>query len=72
MSFNEFIQLEAKAFGVIKNKDPDMIWKAIEYGVAEKMRMYAESHNYEVSLDDLVNILWTELCYQLTPRDRDI
>ncbi|HBU69866.1 MAG TPA: hypothetical protein DEE98_05725 [Elusimicrobia bacterium] len=72
MSFQEFIQLEVKAFNVLKSKDPDMVWKAIECGAAEKMRMYAENHNYDVKLEDLVNICWTELCYQMIPKNWDI
>lgn len=65
MSLNEFIRLEAEAFDVLRNKDPNMVWKAIECGAAEKIRLYAESKNYEVSLNELLQILLIELCFNL-------
>jgi hypothetical protein len=69
MSLEEFIKLEAKALNLVKEKDSTMIWKAVECGAMEKVRMYAESVNYEVTLSDLVGIIWAELCYYLAPRD---
>jgi hypothetical protein len=62
MSLQEFINLEAKALDIVKNKDTTMVWKAVECGAMEKVRLYAESQNYEVNLNDLVMIIWTELC----------
>lgn len=71
MSLQEFIRLEAKALSVLKDKDPDMLWKAIECGVAEKMRIYAETQNYDVNLNDLISVMWTELCCQASKTDHD-
>ena len=69
MSLQEFIKLEAKALSVLKDKDPAMLWKAIECGVAEKMRIYAESRDYEVDLNDLISVMWTEVCCNITKTD---
>lgn len=69
MSFQSFILLEAQALDVIKRKDPGMVWKAIECGVPEKMRAYAEDHQYEVTKDDLVEIIWKELCEKLPTQE---
>ena len=67
MSLSEFIKLEAKALSIIGGKDSTMVWKAVECGAMERVRLYAESQNYDVTLNDLTNIIWTELCYYLTP-----
>jgi len=63
MSLSEFITMEAKILGTIKEKDPDMVWQAIECGAADRVRLYAESRNYNVSLDEMVQIMWAELCF---------
>ncbi len=62
MSLQEFIKLEAKALDIIKDKDSTMLWTAVECGAMEKVRMYAESLNYDVSLNEVVDIIWGELC----------
>jgi len=67
MSLEEFIKLEAKALKVIKDKDSAMIWKAVECGAMEKVRLYAESVNYDVTLNELTGIIWAELCSYLVP-----
>ena len=63
VSLSEFITLESKIFGAVKEKDPAMVWQAIECGAADRLRLYAESRNYNVSLDEMVQIMWAELCY---------
>ena len=63
MSLEEFIRLEARVLGAVKAKDPDMVWKAIECGAADRLRLYAESRDYNVSLDEMTQIMWAELCY---------
>lgn len=65
MSLQEFIKLEARALRVIETKDRAMVWKAVECGAMEKVRLYAESLNYEVALNDLTAIIWGELCNYL-------
>jgi hypothetical protein len=71
MSLHDFIQLEAQALDIVKRKDTAMVWKAVECGAMEKVRLYAESRNYEVKLNDLVTIIWAELCdyLNITPRE---
>ena len=61
MSLQNFIELEAKALRIIEHKDKSMVWKAVECGAMEKVRLYAESLNYDVALDDLTAIIWGEL-----------
>jgi GH43 family beta-xylosidase len=68
MSIQEFIKLEARALDIIRDKDSNMVWRAVECGAMEKVRLYAESHNYDVSLDDVIVIIWSELCSSLAPR----
>lgn len=68
MSLSEFIKLEAQALVIVSNKDSAMVWKAVECGAMERVRLYAESLNYDVTLSDLTTIIWTELCYYLTPQ----
>ena len=69
MSLEEFIKLEGKALSIIKEKDSSMVWKAVECGAMEKVRLYAESLNYDVTLDELTGIIWAELCFYLAPVD---
>lgn len=69
MSLEEFIKLEARALNVVKEKDSAMVWKAVECGAMEKVRLYAESLNYDVTLNELTGIIWAELCCYLAPRD---
>ena len=61
MSLQEFIKLEAEALKVVKTKDNIMLWKAVECGAMEKVRLYAESVNYDVTLNELTGIIWAEL-----------
>ncbi|MHB9156251.1 MAG: hypothetical protein ACYC5N_11300 [Endomicrobiales bacterium] len=69
MSLQEFIKLEARALNVVKDKDNAMVWKAVECGAMEKVRLYAESMNYEVTLNELTSIIWTELCDYLAVQE---
>lgn len=69
MSLQEFIRMEARALDIVRAKDNAMVWKAVECGAMEKVRLYAESLNYDVVLSDLVTIIWTELCDYLEPRN---
>jgi hypothetical protein len=69
MSLQEFIRMEARALDIVREKDNAMVWKAVECGAMEKVRLYAESLNYDVVLSDLVTIIWTELCDYLEPRN---
>ena len=63
MSLREFIKLEADALRLIQGKDATMTFKAVECGAMEKVRLYAESRNYQVSLTEIVDIILNELCY---------
>ena len=63
MSLREFIKLEADALRIIQGKDASMTFKAVECGAMEKVRLYAESRNYQVSLTEIVDIILNELCY---------
>jgi hypothetical protein len=63
MSLREFIKLEADALRLIQGKDASMTFKAVECGAMEKVRLYAESRNYQVSLTEIVDIILNELCY---------
>lgn len=69
MSLQEFIKLEARALNVVKDKDNAMVWKAVECGAMEKVRLYAESMNYEVTLNELTSIIWAELCDYLAVQE---
>ena len=62
MSLHEFIRLEAKALEIVRKKDSTMVWKAVECGAMEKVRLYAESLNYDVKLNEVIGIIWSELC----------
>ncbi|MBN1824144.1 MAG: hypothetical protein JW803_07490 [Endomicrobiales bacterium] len=66
MSLQDFIKLEARALSIVGRKDSTMLWKAVECGAMEKVRLYAEGLNYEVTLSELVDIIWCELCSYLT------
>ena len=68
MSLQEFIRLEPEALSIVNEKDRTMAWKAVECGAMEKVRLYAESVNYEIGLTDVTDIIWTELCDYLTPK----
>ncbi|MCX5778141.1 MAG: hypothetical protein NTU66_02825 [Elusimicrobia bacterium] len=68
MSLQEFIRLETEALSIVNEKDRTMAWKAVECGAMEKVRLYAESVNYEIGLTDVTDIIWTELCDYLTPK----
>ena len=65
MSLQEFIKMEAKALRIIEHKDRAMVWKAVECGAMEKVRLFAESRNYDVAINDLTSIIWGELCNYL-------
>ena len=69
MSLQEFIKLESKALHIVENKDHAMVWKAVECGAMEKVRNYAESRNYDVTLNDITSIIWIELCEYLTSNE---
>ncbi len=62
MSLQEFIRLEAVALRIIQGKDASMTWKAVECGAMEKVRLFAENRNYEVSLSEIIEIILLELC----------
>ena len=66
MSLQEFIKLESKALRIVEHKDSSMVWKAVECGAMEKVRNYAESQNYDVTLNDITSIIWVELCDYLS------
>jgi len=66
MSLQEFIRLESRAISIVQNKDSAMVWKAVECGAMEKVRNYAESRNYDVTLNDITSIIWIELCDYLS------
>ena len=65
MSLQDFIKMEARALSIIEHKDRSMVWKAVECGAMEKVRLYAESRNYDVAISDLTSIIWGELCSYL-------
>lgn len=66
MSLQEFIRMESKALKIVENKDRAMVWKAVECGAMEKVRNYAESRNYDVTISDITTIIWIELCDYLS------
>lgn len=63
MSPQDFIKLEAEALKIVKNKDEMMVWQAVESGAMERARLYAESLDYNVSLDEILLVIWASLCY---------
>ena len=63
MSLQEFIKLEADALRVIQGNDASMTWKAVECGAMEKVRLFAENRNYQVSLSEIIEIILLELCF---------
>ncbi len=63
MSLKEFIRLEADALRIIQGKDASMSFRAVECGAMEKVRLFAESRNYQVSLTEILDIILNELCY---------
>ena len=65
MSQQDFIKLEARLFSVLKEKDPEIIWKAIDCGCAYRIRLYAESQNYNVSFEQMMSMLWLDLCLNM-------
>jgi len=65
MSQQDFIKLEAKLFNVLKDKDPEIIWKAIDCGSAYRIRIYAESQNYNVNFEQMLSMLWLDLCLNM-------
>lgn len=65
MSQQDFIKLETKLFNVLKEKDPEIIWKAIDCGSAYRIRLYAESQNYNVSFEQMLSLLWLDLCLNM-------
>jgi hypothetical protein len=69
MSLQEFIRMESQALRIVENKDRSMVWKAVECGAMEKVRSFAESQNYDVSLSDITEIIWVELCDYLTQNE---
>ncbi len=66
MSLQEFIKMESQALRIVENKDRSMVWKAVECGAMEKVRNFAESQNYNVTLNDITSIIWVELCDYLS------
>jgi hypothetical protein len=72
LSLQEFIRLEAKALSIVQIKDHTMVWKAVECGAMEKVRIYAESVNYDVTLNELIGIIWAELCCHLDSTENTI
>ncbi len=68
MSLQEFIKLEADALRIIQGKDASMTWKAVECGAMEKVRLFAENRNYQVSLSEIIEIILLELCFHGHPR----
>lgn len=69
MSLQDFIRLETRALEIINEKDRTMAWKAVECGAMEKVRLYAESVNYDITLNDVTNIIWVELCGYLPTKE---
>ena len=67
MSPQEFIRTEADLIELIRQKDESMVWQAVECGALERVKLYAESLNYDVTLEELEYLLWTELCFHLNP-----
>ncbi len=72
MSLEEFIRLEARVLGAVKAKDPNMVWQAIECGAADRLRLYAESRNYNVSQEEMTQIMWAELCYHAVLKPNNV
>ncbi len=69
MTQREFIRLEAKALSIVNNKDCMMVWKAVECGALEMLRVYAEAKNYDVDLNELVDVLWFSICSDESRQD---
>jgi hypothetical protein len=67
MSPQDFIQTEAVLIEHLEHKDKSMVWKAVECGAMDKIKLYAESLNYDVTLEELEYILWLELCLHSKP-----
>jgi hypothetical protein len=65
MSPQDFIKLEAEALKIVKKKDEFMVWRAVESGAMERARLYAERLDYNVTLEEILLIIWTELCFRL-------
>ena len=63
MTTQDFIKIEAEALSIIQKKDPAVLWDAVECGALEHIRIFAESQNYNVSISDLVHILWIDICF---------
>jgi hypothetical protein len=73
MTQQEFIKLEARALSIVNNKDCMMVWKAVECGALDTLRDFAEARNYDVSLNELVDVLWFTICSRdKTLEERDI
>ena len=69
MSLQDSIRLETRALEIVTRKDSTMAWKAVECGAMEKVRLYAESVDYDISLQDVTAIIWTELCGYLPSKE---
>jgi hypothetical protein len=65
MSPQDFIKLEAEALKIVKKKDEFMIWKAVESGAMEEARLYAERLDYDVTLEEILLVIWSVLCFRL-------
>jgi hypothetical protein len=65
MTPQDFIKLEAEVIRIVQKKDEFMVWKAVESGAFERVRLYAERLNYDVTLEEILLIIWAELCYRL-------
>jgi hypothetical protein len=63
MTTQDFIKLEAEALKAVSKRDPAVIWEAIECGALEHIRFFAETQDYNVSVTDLVRILWVDITY---------
>lgn len=69
MSSQDFIRLEAQAFRLLEAKSPNIIMQAVECGAAEKVRQFAERHDYKVTLNEIIEVIWKEMCERLIPSD---
>ena len=65
MSLQEFLRMENEACAILAHKDPVMFWRAIECGAVDKARLFAESRDYAVSLDQLLQVMFFEVCLNM-------
>jgi hypothetical protein len=62
MSLHEFLKIEEKARTMLTEKSPCLAWEVVQSGAFDRLRDYAATRNYDLSLDDVVQIVWYELC----------